>query len=111
MRTAGVGLFFKNWVISSQRGHSFVKWSPPHSIHEFFSFIVIVGGWFWIFLLVSRFFVFRFTFIFIVSERLNALNRIDLGRNLGSRRSRGGSVRVTWQVLLLMGTELNQQSH
>ena len=27
--TAGVGLVFKNLLISSRRGHSFVKWSPP----------------------------------------------------------------------------------
>ena len=39
VRTAGAGLVFKNWVISSQWGHSFVKWSPLHSRHGYFAFL------------------------------------------------------------------------
>ena len=59
-------------------------------IFLFFSFIVIIGGWFWILLVVSRFFVFTFTFLFIVARNLSTLKRIDLSGNLGSQRSRGG---------------------
>ena len=40
----------------------------------------------------TLFFIFIFTFLFIVSGCLNTLHRIDLGGNLGSWRSRGGSL-------------------
>ena len=51
-----------------------------------------MDGWFWILLLVSRFFVFSFTFLFIVVGHLNTLNGIYLGGKLGSWRSGGGSM-------------------
>ena len=49
VRTAGAGLVFKNWVISSWQGYFFVKWSPPHRKHGYFtflfplSFLLVVG--------------------------------------------------------------------
>ena len=39
VKTQGVGLVFKNWVICSRRGHSFMKWSPPCTRHGYFSFL------------------------------------------------------------------------
>ena len=96
LRIAGMGLIFRNWLSSSRRRHSFVKWSPPHSRHGYFaflfplSFLLRVGfgfsSWF------LGFFVFSFTFLFIVVRCLNTLNRIDLGGNLGSQRNMSGSL-------------------
>ena len=38
VRTATTGLVFRNWLISSQWGHSFMKWSPLHRRHGNFTF-------------------------------------------------------------------------
>ena len=39
VRTAGVGLLFKNLLISSRRGNSFMKWSPPHNRQGYLAFL------------------------------------------------------------------------
>ena len=94
--TAGAGLDFKNWEISSWQGTSFEKWSPPHSRQGYFAFLfplslsLLVGFgfscWFPVFLfLVLPFFLF-------IARGLNDLNRNNLDGNLGSQRSRGGSL-------------------
>ena len=37
--TVGAGFDFRNWEISSRQGHSFEKWSPPHSRQGYFAFL------------------------------------------------------------------------
>ena len=61
--TTGVGLLFRNLLICSGRGHSFMKWSPPHNKKRYlafpfpllsFSVVVTLGfsSWFLGFLLL-----------------------------------------------------------
>ena len=42
--------------------------------------------------MIFGFFILIFTLLFIVARGLSTLNGIDLGRNLRSRRGRGGSL-------------------
>ena len=38
--TASIGLLFKNLLISSRQGHSFMKWSPPHNKQGYLAFLL-----------------------------------------------------------------------
>ena len=117
MSTTGVGFDFRNWEISSRRGHSFVKYSPMHSIHGYLDFLfplsfsLVVGFGFscgfpsFLFLILPLF--------FIIARVLNNINRINLNENLGSRRSRGGSLGLLrsffyWQGLYLTNNPINR---
>ena len=42
VKTAEVGVFFKNLLTSSRRGHSLVKWSPRHIRQGKFSFLLFL---------------------------------------------------------------------
>ena len=114
VRTVGAGFVFKNWVISSQWGHSFVKWSPPHSIHGYFAFLfplllsLLVGFvfscWFLGFLFLAL------PFFLLLPEVWILWMELTLAETLGFKGV-GVEVWVAWQISLLMGTGLNQQSH
>ena len=84
-----IGRFLPNEDTPLRNGHLHIA---DRNIFPFFPFIVITIGWSWILLLVSRFFIFIFTLLFIITRGLSTLNRVDLGRNLRIRRSRGGSL-------------------
>ena len=86
--TSEIGRFHPDGDTLLRNGHLFIA---DMDIFPFFPFIIIIVGWSWI-LLVSEFFILTFTLLFIIAQGLSTLNRIDLGGNLRSRRSRGGSL-------------------
>ena len=94
--TAGAGFDFRNWEISSRRGHSFEKWSPTHSRQGYFAFLFPLSLSLLVFLGFSYWFLgFLFLFLpfFLLLPEVWVLwMELTSVQNLRSRRSRDGSL-------------------
>ena len=69
--TASAGLDFKNWEISSQRGHSLENWSPSHNRQGYLVFLFPMLLSLWVDCGASYWFpgfLFRFLLFFLLPE-------------------------------------------